>query len=349
MRNLRTGLWLTVLCQLGFEGACLADEAPNKPAKQVEWAIVIHGGAGTVPSDASEEQVLAHRAGLQKALNRGQQILAGGGSSLDAVEASIRILEDDELFNAGKGAVFNGAGGHELDASIMDGSTLDGGAVAGVSTVKNPIGLARLVMTKTRHVLLAGNGAETFATEQAVQRVANTYFSTEAKRSSWLKVKSKEQSLESDKSKTTSRFFPAKPWHYGTVGCVAFDSKGNIAAGTSTGGLTNKKFGRVGDSPIIGAGTYADNSTCGISASGIGEQFIRHAAAAQISLLMKHREWSLKRAAEYVINEQLRPKDGGIIGIDRRGEIVWVFSTPGMFRAAADSNGKSVVRIRDEE
>ncbi len=309
---------------------------------RVKWSIVIHGGAGTVPDDGPAERVRGYRDGLRKALQRGKDILASGGSSLDAVEASIRILEDDELFNAGKGAVFNSAGGHELDASIMDGSTLDGGAVAGVSTVKNPIALARRVMTKTRHVLLAGEGAEQFATEQQVGRVKNDYFSTEMRRKTWLKIK------EREKVRST-RLGPAKPWYYGTVGCVAFDANGNIAAGTSTGGLTNKKFGRVGDSPIIGAGTYADNSTCGISASGIGEQFIRHAVAAQISLLMKHRSWSLKQSAEYVINKRLNASDGGIIGVDRRGEIVWVYSTAGMFRAAADSRGRFDIRIRDEE
>lgn len=348
MENRLTRLLIIgLLCHLTASDGSLAGDA-SEPAKQTKWALVIHGGAGSVPGDASEEQVLAYRAGLRKALARGKEILSSGGSSLDAVEASIRILEDDHLFNAGKGAVFNSAGGHELDASIMDGATLDGGAVAGVSTVKNPITLARLVMTKTRHVLLAGKGAETFATEQDVARVPNQYFSTELRRRSWLKVKAKEEAKKRDKSQSSSRFAPAKPWHYGTVGCVALDSKGNIAAGTSTGGLTNKKFGRVGDSPIIGAGTYADNTTCGISASGIGEQFIRHAAAAQISLLMKHREWSLKQAAEFVIHKQLNPKDGGVIGIDRHGQIVWVFSTPGMFRAAADSHGKFAVRINAE-
>ena len=336
-----------------------ADNQPSKgvarPA-QVRWALVVHGGAGTVPADAPPDRVRAYQAGLKAALSRGKDILEKGGTSLDAVEQVIQILENHELFNAGKGAVFNSAGGHELDASIMDGRSLDGGAVAGVVTVKNPISLARKVMDKTRHVLLSGPGAEAFATEQKVDRVDNKYFSTERRRSAWKRIQKAEREqtkpLESKPkhgSKSSLRFADPQPWQYGTVGCVALDSHANIAAGTSTGGLTNKKFGRVGDSPVLGAGTYADNSTCGISASGIGEQFIRHAAAAQISLLMQHRQWTLKQAAEYVLTKRLRKGDGGIIGIDRDGQIVWVYTTPGMFRAAADANGKFVVRIRNEE
>ena len=309
----------------------------------MKWAIVLHGGAGTPPKDASPEQLQAFRDGLKEALAAGKAVLEKGGSSLDAVETAIRKLEDNPLFNAGKGAVFNSAGGHELDASIMDGKTLDGGGVAGVSTVKNPISLARRVMDKTRHVLLAGEGAETFATEEKVDRVSNESFSTEERRKDWERVRSLEA------KEKVSRFSPPRPWQYGTVGCVAFDEKGNLAAGTSTGGLSNKKFGRVGDSPILGAGTYADNETCGVSASGIGEQFIRHAACAQISQLMRYKKWSLKQSAEHVLKHRLRPGDGGIIGIDRGGEIVWVYTTPGMFRAAADANGRFDVRIRDEE
>jgi beta-aspartyl-peptidase (threonine type) len=317
-----------------------ADGAPSAVPK---WSIVLHGGAGAPPASATTEQLQARRDGLAAALKAGKQVLADGGTSLDAVEATIRILEDNPLFNAGHGAVFNSAGEHELDASIMDGKTLDGGAVAGVRTVRNPITLARRVMTETRHVLLSGPGAEAFATEQKVDRVPNSSFSTELRRSAWERVRAQEQ-----QEGNALRWEAAKPWQYGTVGCVALDKDGNIAAGTSTGGLTNKRFGRVGDSPIIGAGTYADNATCGISASGIGEQFIRHAAAAQISLLMQHRDWSLQQAAEYVLKERLRPGDGGIIGLDRSGKVVWVFTTPGMYRAAADSSGRFDIRIGNE-
>lgn len=309
---------------------------------KVKWAIVLHGGAGNPPSDANVKELQEYREGLKQALKAGKTILEKGGTSLDAVEATIRELEDNSLFNAGRGAVFNSAGGHELDASIMDGKTLDGGAVAGVRTVKNPIRLARLVMEKTRHILLSGEGAETFATEEKVDRVTNDSFSTERRRKSWERVRA------NSKKENAQRSIPPKPWAYGTVGCVALDAQGNLVAGTSTGGLTNKKFGRVGDSPILGAGTYADNETCGLSASGIGEQFIRHAACAQISQLMRYKNWSLQKAAEHVLNNRLTPGDGGVIGIDHTGKIVWVFTTPGMFRAAADADGRLEVRIRDE-
>jgi len=316
--------------------------APEKPRKK-KWAIAVHGGASTVPSDATPDEVKAWRDGLRMALNQGRKIVESGGSGLDAVESTIRILEDNALFNAGKGAVFNSAGGHELDASIMDGRTLDGGAVAGVVSVKNPIGLARRVMDKTRHVLLAGPGAEQFATEEKVDRVKNDYFSTERRRQSWLRAREREA------AKPVSRIGPARPWQYGTVGCVVRDTHGDLAAGTSTGGLTNKKFGRVGDSPILGAGTYADNKTCAVSATGTGEQFIRHTVAAQISQLMRHRNLSLRQSVEYVLNQRLNKGDGGVIAVDRNGNIEWVFTGPGMFRAAADSEGRFDIRINDED
>jgi beta-aspartyl-peptidase (threonine type) len=340
---------VTRALQIVLSGALLFATMPTLATDQATqtspvWAIVLHGGAGALPASATPEQLQARRDGLAAALKAGKGVLADGRSSLDAVEATIRVLEDNPLFNAGHGAVFNSEGAHELDASIMDGRNLDGGAVAGVRTVRNPITLARRVMTETRHVLLSGPGAEAFATEQGVDRVSNDSFSTKQRRAEWEKVRADEEK----KQENAVRHEPAQPWQYGTVGCVALDKDGNIAAGTSTGGLTNKTFGRVGDSPIIGAGTYADNSTCGISASGIGEQFIRHAVAAQISLLMQHREWSLQRAAEYVLKERLRPGDGGIIGLDRSGNVVWVFTTPGMYRAAADASGRFDVRIGRE-
>lgn len=320
-----------------FELTEISDKSRKK------WAIVIHGGAGKMQADASPEDLLAWRDGLRLALEKCRTIIEGGGTGLDAVEATIRILEDNAMFNAGKGAVFNIAGAHELDASIMDGRTLDGGAVAGVTTVRNPIGLARLVMDRTRHVLLSGPGAEQFATEQNVDRVENSYFSTDRRREGWNRVR------EHEAEKPVSRISPARSWQYGTVGCVVLDMHGNLAAGTSTGGLTNKKFGRVGDSPILGAGTYADNDTCAVSATGTGEQFIRHTVAAQISQLMRHRRWTLKQSADYVLKQRLNKGDGGVIAIDRDGNIEWVFTSPGMFRAAADSAGRFDVRIGDEQ
>ena len=327
--------------QLSLASDETQDESDQQ--KPLKWAMVVHGGGGTVPADASAEAVEAWRDGLREALEKGKSIVESGGSSLDAVEATIHVLEKNPLFNAGKGAVFNSAGGHELDASIMDGRSLAGGAVAGVTTIKHPIELARRVMEQTGHVLLSGPGAEQFATEQKVVRVPNEYFSTDERRESW------KLHCEREAAESTSSLFADKSWQYGTVGCVALDSHGNLAAGTSTGGRTNKKFGRVGDSPILGAGTYADNETCAVSATGIGEEFIRHTVAAQISLLMRHRNWTLKQSARYVLHKRLRPGDGGIIAVDRLGNIQWVFTTPGMFRAAADSTGRFEIKIRDEE
>jgi beta-aspartyl-peptidase (threonine type) len=336
------GLAFTMTAALTWPGR-VVDARADDATPKVKWAIVLHGGAGTVPKDAPAEEVAAYRTGLQRALEAGKKILESGGTSLDAVEQTIRVLEDDPLFNAGVGAVFNAEGGHELDASIMDGRTLDGGGVAGVTTVKNPISLARLVMERTGHVLLAGAGAEAFATEMDVPRVENAAFSTERRRAEWQRARQARTKSDTGQAEQTSAQY------FGTVGCVALDAAGNIAAGTSTGGRTDKKFGRVGDSPILGAGTYADNETCGVSGTGIGEQFIRHAAAAQIPLLMRHRGWTLRRSAEYVMQERLEKGDGGVVALDRHGEIVWVYTTPGMFRAAADSSGRHAVHIRDEE
>ena len=293
----------------------------------VKWAIVVHGGAGsgrTLPP----EDIAARKAAMRKAIMAGREILAEGGAAIDAVQQVIQILEDDPLFNAGRGAVLNSQGGHELDASIMDGRTKQCGAVAGVTTVKNPILLARRVMTETRHVLLGGRGAEQFAKEQAVELVENSYFRTEAAVRSWQRAQ------KEGKPKDGS------PKHKGTVGCAALDQHGNLAAGTSTGGLTNKKFGRIGDSPIIGAGTYADNATCAVSCTGIGEQYIRNAIAYDISAQMKYGQASLNKAVGRCMRQTLRRGDGGIIAVSHKGEIVMDFTTAGMARAAADSTGR---------
>ena len=294
------------------------------------FAIAIHGGAiGDV-----EKLTAAHRADaektLSKALDIGTSILEKNGDSLDAVEQVIRFLEDDPTFNAGRGAVFNAAGGHELDASIMEGKTKRCGAVASVKTVKNPISLARLVMSKTRHVLLAGEGAEKFAEEMKVERVENSYFSTPERL----------EELQRARAKQTDR-----EGHQGTVGCVALDKQGNLAAGTSTGGLTNKMFGRVGDSPIIGAGTYADNATCAVSCTGTGEEFIRNAVAYDLSAQMAYKQSSLAAAMEKVLTEKLARGIGGIIAVDRAGNIVMQFNTSGMSRASAESSGRREIKI----
>lgn len=312
-------------------------------AKRQRFAIALHGGAGKSPEKMSPDEIKAVEASLEKALAIGVKILDDGGAGLDAVEKVIRFLEDDPHFNAGKGAVFNSAGGHELDASIMDGKTRACGAVAAVRTVRNPISLARLVMTKTRHVLLTSDGAEKFADEMQVERVENTWFDTDRARQEW------EQRKKTDAAKqahavpaTNGRGFEE---HYGTVGCVALDSHGNLAAGTSTGGLTNKKYGRVGDSPIVGAGTYADNATCAVSCTGTGEEYIRHAVAYDISARLAYLKQPLKEAVSHNLRQRLKPGDGGIIAVGADGTIALDYTTGGMARAAADASGLRIVKI----
>lgn len=323
----------------GFLFSAGLSAAAKEPSRK-KFAIALHGGAGSSGERRTDEERKALEASLAAALDIGQKVLAGGGKSLDAVEQVIRHLEDDPLFNAGRGAVFNAAGGHELDASIMDGSNKACGAVAAVKTVKNPISLARLVMEKTRHVLLTSDGAERFAEEMKVERVENTWFDTDKQRQAWEREKRKTAvSFPNGILQLTTDNWPLTPQHYGTVGCVALDQHGNLAAGTSTGGLTNKKYGRVGDSPIIGAGTYADNATCAISCTGIGEQFIRHAVAYDISARLAYLKQPLKEAVAAVMHKTLRPGDGGLIALGADGTIVMDYSTAGMARASADVGG----------
>ena len=305
------------------------------------YAIVIHGGAGSSPAQLGERSRLGREQAVQRVLRKGVEILEAGGSSLDAVEQVIRLMEDDPVFNAGRGAVFNNAGGHELDSSIMDGRDLSCGAVAGVKTVKNPISVARLVMTKTPHVLLAGDGADRFASQMGVKLVPQSYFSTEAARKRW----ERSRKAKEEKTKKGAATAPGKAIHYGTVGCVALDQFGNIAAGTSTGGLTNKQYGRVGDSPIVGAGTYADNRTCGVSCTGIGEHYIRNAVAYDVSARMKYLKSSVQDAVDAVITKTLKPGYGGIIALDAKGHIATGYNTGGMTRGMADSNGRFEVKI----
>jgi beta-aspartyl-peptidase (threonine type) len=307
------------------------------------FAIALHGGAGKSPDDETK----AVETSLGAALDIGVKTLSGGGTGLDAVERVIRFLEDDPLFNAGKGAVFNAAGGHELDASIMDGRTRSCGAVAAVKTVKNPISLARLVMDKTRHVLLTSDGAEKFADEQRVERVENAWFDTDKQRAAWEKARAadKQSRFQPASPPLTTHDSPLTPAHYGTVGCVCLDTHGNLAAGTSTGGLTNKKYGRVGDSPIVGAGTYADNATCAVSCTGTGEEFIRHAVAYDLSARLAYLKQPLAEAVSDVLRRRLKAGDGGIIAVGADGTIVMDYSTDGMARAAADASGRREVAI----
>jgi len=320
-----------------------ASLAQEPVAKRQRFAIAIHGGAGRSPEKMTPDEIKAVESSLGEALTIGVKILDGGGTSLDTVENVIRFLEDDPHFNAGKGAVFNSAGGHELDASIMDGESKACGAVAAVRTVKNPISLARLVMTKTRHVLLTSDGAEKFADEMQVERVENSWFDTDKARREWEERKKADAAKQARSVPATNgRGFEE---HYGTVGCAALDSAGNLAAGTSTGGLTNKKYGRVGDSPIVGAGTYADNATCAVSCTGTGEEYIRHAVAYDISARLAYLKQPLKEAVSHNLRQRLKPGDGGIIAVGADGTIVLDYTTGGMARAAADASGFREVKI----
>jgi beta-aspartyl-peptidase (threonine type) len=332
----RTQFCLSALL-IGAALFCKPATAADQPMNKPEFAIAIHGGAGVEPDKLSGDEKRHYHDSLEKALDVGRKILAAGGTSLDTVEQTLRALEDDPLFNAGRGAVFNSAGHHELDASIMDGATHQGGGVAGVTTVKNPISLARLVLTETPHVLLLGVGAESFADEMRdkpqIERVPNSYFSTDDRRQQW------QEAVEKEKRKRQAKA------HKGTVGCVALDKHGNLAAGTSTGGLTNKRWGRVGDSPILGAGTYADNATCAVSCTGTGEYFIRNSIAFHVAALMQYKEFPLDKAVHVVIDDVLQPDTGGLIAVDGQGHISMQFNTTGMARAATDSAGKVEIKL----
>lgn len=298
------------------------------------YALVIHGGAGVMDrSKMSEDAQLEYLSVLNKALNVGDSVLASGGTCLDAIEKTIVILEDSPLFNAGKGAVFTHEGIVELDASVMDGKSLQAGAIAGVRDIKNPIKVARKVMEKSEHVLLTGTGASQFAKEQGFEPVDNSYFHTEKRYKSLQEILKKEREMSTGDK-------------HGTVGCVALDKFGNIAAGTSTGGMMNKKYGRVGDSPIIGAGTYANNQTGAFSCTGHGEYYIRLGFSRDISALMEYRKLSLKKACQEEINKLTKlGGTGGVIGIDRKGNIAMEYNTSGMFRGYVKSTGEREVAI----
>lgn len=316
------------------DGGRAASETSSASGERMDYAIAIHGGAGVIDRGGDETEWKAYEASLERALREGRDRLAKGEAALDVVEAVVRMLEDDERFNAGKGAVFTAEGTHELDASIMDGRSLACGAVAGVKTVKNPISLARAVMERTPHVMMAGAGAESFATQAGVERVDPSYFDTPG-RFKRLEEWRREQEAKNAKAERSR----------GTVGCVALDRAGNLAAATSTGGMTGKRFGRVGDSPVIGAGTYASNETCAVSCTGTGEEFIRHVAAFQVSALMRYGGKGVEEAARVVIHERLKPDDGGLIAVSKDGRIAMPFSTSGMYRGAADSRGRFEVAI----
>tara|TARA_R110000868_G_scaffold220257_4_gene471432 strand:- start:99 stop:1148 length:1050 start_codon:yes stop_codon:yes gene_type:complete len=311
------------------------------------FAIVIHGGAGGITREnLNAEQQEAYSKKLQEALDAGYAVLEKDGISLDAVQAAINVMEDSPLFNAGKGAVYNSEGNQEMDASIMDGSTLNCGAVAGVNHIKNPILAARLVMDSTKHVLLSGKGAEMLMQKFGLEMVDSTYFFTEKRLNQLRKVQGREQLLLDHTAYLVNDGL-IDDHKFGTVGAVAMDKKGNIAAGTSTGGMTNKKHGRIGDSPIIGAGNYANNLTCGISATGTGEYFIKAVAAHEVSSLIQYKGLNPKDALHNVLFNQIGKLggEGGMILLDKNGDVYWDFNSDGMFRAYKKSSGENVIEM----
>lgn len=325
---------LLLMVALLLLSACKRPDQPSAAPQQSNnlqrqsWAIVIHGGAGALQEEVLNPELDSqYRAALSQALETGKQILREGGTALDAVEMTIRTMEDNPLFNAGKGAAFSHEGRNELDASIMDGSTLGAGAVASVTDIRNPISAARAVMEKSPHVMLTGAGASEFAREKGLEIVPPAYFFTERKWNDLQELLKKEI--------------------MGTVGCCALDKQGNLAAGTSTGGMANKRYNRIGDSPIIGAGTYANNATCAISATGHGEYFIRYTVAHDISALMEYKGLPLQEAADLVVMGKLVKAggSGGIIGIDRYGNIAMSFNSAGMFRGFATADGRQGILI----
>ena len=330
--------------------------APNPQTQRI--TLVVHGGAGTISrSTITPQQEAQYRAALEKALTSGHAVLAGGGSSVDAVVAAIKVFEDDPLFNAGKGAVFTNEGRNELDASIMDGRTGLAGAVAGVTTVRNPITAARAVMEKTRHVLLVSSGADKFAAAQKLDIVEPAYFFTQHRWDQLQKAKARDQIQLDHDGKPRADAAPLEgadpfePWmidnKFGTVGAVALDAQGNLAAGTSTGGLTNKLYGRVGDSPLIGAGNYADNATVAVSGTGTGEFFMRGLIAYDVSARMKYAGVSVAQAVDQTLKAALDDKNGrgGLIALDKDGTVKFGFNTEGMYRGYVKGDGKPVVQI----
>ena len=315
-----------------------------------KYAIALHGGAGVISKSMPDSVKALYRQGLEDALQTGEKLLREGAPALDVVEAVIRNLENNPRFNAGRGAVMTSQGKHELDAAIMDGTNREAGAITGVTTVKNPISLARKVMEESRHILFAADGAEKFADQMDVERVENSYFSTERRKRQWERAKERyegqgtNQPQGSELEQPVWRDFPS----LGTVGCVVLDAEGRLAAGTSTGGLTYKEYGRVGDVPIIGAGTYAD-SVVAVSATGTGEEIMRNVSGFHVSAVMQYKDANLEEAANHVIHERMNPGEAGIICVDSKGTITMPFNTRGMFRAAANSKGFRQVRIWENE
>ncbi len=336
-------IWM-MLITIGSFYACHEKENGliNK-ADNPDYALVIHGGAGTITrNNMTPEMEKEYIHALEAALQAGDSLLSNGHTALEAVEAAIKSMEDSPLFNAGKGSVFTHNGKNELDASIMDGSTRMAGAVGALTIIKNPISAAKAVMQNSEHVMLVGKGAEDFCREQGLELVDPSYFYTEKR---W---RSLQQTIEEERGAILSETDLLEK-KKGTVGCVAFDKYGNIAAGTSTGGMTNKKYGRIGDSPIIGAGTYADNNTCGVSCTGHGEHFIRNTIARDVSAMMEYGKKSCKEAAQYLIHDKLKKLggEGGLIAIDKSGNIIMEFNSEGMYRGFSLPGKREVFIYKD--
>jgi beta-aspartyl-peptidase (threonine type) len=337
-------------CYLFF--AVLASHlfSPAMAQEKSSYVLVIHGGAGTIlQKNMTPAKEAAYKASLKQALLTGYKVLQSGGSSLDAVEATVRVLEDDSLFNAGKGAVFTHEGRNELDAAIMNGKTRAAGAVAGVTTVRNPVSAARAVMEKSEHVMMVGPGAEKFAKEAGLEIVDPSYFRTESR---WndLQKALREDSIAAAKANAYTNpeklGIKNKDYKFGTVGAVALDKQGNLAAATSTGGMTDKKYGRIGDSPIIGAGTYANNQTAAISCTGWGEYYIRNVVAYDLSALMEYKGLTVQQAGNTVIKKVGdMGGDGGLIALDKQGNMTMSFNTEGMYRGAVTKDGKIEIAI----
>jgi len=317
-------------------------QSTERDTTKKDWALVIHGGAGAISQDRPDSVKKAYKADLDEALSIGEQILKDGGSSLDAVENVINYLENNPRFNAGNGAVFTHDGGHELDAAIMLGNTREAGTITGVRTVKNPISLARLVMENSKHVMFSGDGAEEYADKMDVERVNQDYFYTEKRYRAWKRALQEEAQSNAEAPGPKSKYYVENK--FGTVGAAAVDQDGQIVAGTSTGGMTNKMYGRVGDVPIIGAGTYASDEVA-VSMTGWGEKIMRAVSGHTISAYMKYEPATVEEAGSYLLQEVLNPGEAGMIAVDKYGNTYMDMNTTGMFRGKSDSEGNREVAI----
>ncbi|MEM7512363.1 MAG: isoaspartyl peptidase/L-asparaginase [Bacteroidota bacterium] len=351
MRNLLTLVVCLAVSCLTFT-SCQNIQSQDTSNAKPEYALVIHGGAGTIlKKNMTPEREAAYTQALQDALDAGEAVLKAGGSSKDAVIAAIQLMEENPLFNAGVGAVFTHEETVELDASFMDGATLNAGAIAGVKTVKSPIAAARLVMDSSVHVMLSGKGAETFAEGMGLELVENNYFHTDRRLNQIKKIKESQAFVAPGPYQGELSFEGIEDYKFGTVGAAALDKEGNLAAGTSTGGMSNKRFGRIGDAPIIGAGTYANNATCAVSCTGHGEYFIRNVVAYDVSARMQYQGLSLAEAGDGVVMGTLVEEggSGGLISVDKDGNVHMPFNTSGMYRGYVKSTGESSIGIYKDE